>query len=179
MLPRLLVRLAIVRCERPHRLPNGRRPTLSHTRGHPRGLSGTTRSPVRSSQAVFRQPMPDTPDSTDAPTPPPSGDADRHDHAGGFTINLASGKAPGTRPRRNKKSAAPKAVVQKTINLSTPKPEGEKQPEASAQKPKRGGGKDTKGRGGPKGKQKGPRPSSGTSLADLLDPEVLAKLKGG
>lgn len=119
--------------------------------------------------------MPDTPDSTDA-TPPP-----RSDHAGGFTINLASGTAPGTRPRRNKKSAAPPAVVQKTINLSTPKPERDKNAPKASASPKKQGQK--KGRGGPKGKggkrRDDKRPSTGTSLADMLDPEVLAKLRGG
>ena len=138
-------------------------------------MTGTARASVRSSRADLCQPMPDSPDAT----PTPSDDSARQDHAGGFTINLASGTSPGSRPRKNKKGAAPKAVVQKTINLSTPKPEGAKPTEASAQKPKRSGGKGKKGHGGPKGKPKGKRPSSGTSLADLLDPEVLAKLKGG
>ncbi|MEM6327107.1 MAG: hypothetical protein AAF791_08315 [Bacteroidota bacterium] len=124
--------------------------------------------------------MPDAPDPTDA-TPDADGTADRQEHAGGFTINLASGVAPGSRPRKNRKSAAPKAVVQKTINLSTPKPARDKtnEPTASAHKSKQTGKKKSKGRGGPKGQAKGKRPSSGTSLADLLDPEVLAKLKGG
>lgn len=132
--------------------------------------------------------MPDTPDSTDATPNAPSPNADRPDgdrqsHAGGFTINLATGTSPGSRPRRNKKSAAPPPVVQKTINLSTPKPESEKT-EAKAQ----GGKPNTnKRKGGPKGHAKGKggkprgekRPSSGTSLADMLDPDVLAKLRGG
>lgn len=130
--------------------------------------------------------MPDTPDSTDATPDAPRPDADRPDgdrqsHAGGFTINLATGTSPGSRPRR-KKSAAPPPVVQKTINLSTPKPESEKtEPKAQSGKPsknkRKGGPKShTKGAGGkPRGQK---RPSSGTSLADMLDPDVLAKLRG-
>ncbi|MEM1056506.1 MAG: hypothetical protein AAGI52_13365 [Bacteroidota bacterium] len=124
--------------------------------------------------------MPEAPDSTDAPTPDAAPET-RDEHAGGFTINLASGTAPGTRPRRNKKSAAPPPVVQKTINLSTPKSESEK---ASAKASSGGKGKPKRQRGGPKGTHKGgkpkgkKRPSSGTSLADMLDPEVLAKLRG-
>ena len=121
----------------------------------------------------------------DAPTDATPDETPSREKPGGVpTINLASGTAPGTRPRRNKKKAAtPPAVVQKTINLSTPKPEREESaPKASG--PAKGAGP-KKARGGKKGGPKGgkpqgkTRPSTGTSLADMLDPEVLAKLRGG
>ena len=118
--------------------------------------------------------MPDTP--ADAPSPQPDTPRD----SGGLTIDLSSGVTPGTRPRKKK---GPPPVVQQTINLSTKKePTAESAVAPRSKKDSRG--KRThagpKGKGhtkGSRGDKRGPKPT-GTSLADLLDPDTLAKLKG-
>lgn len=96
--------------------------------------------------------------------------------ARGFTLDLSGA---GTRPR--KKKGAP-ALVTRTINLSTPKPAPPPEPEAPEAKaprpaaptptptPRKGPGRDERART--------PRREGGHSLADLLDPETLARLRG-
>jgi hypothetical protein len=84
-------------------------------------------------------------------------------HAGGFTLDLSAGK-PSTRRRRK----APPTVVQQTINLSTrPAPES-KMPAPATPTPLKPAHPAGKGR---------PRSDGGHSLADLLDPETLARLR--
>lgn len=91
--------------------------------------------------------------------------ADNQPHAGGFTLDLSTGKpAAPSAPKR--KGAVP--VVQQTVNLSTSKPEAAPEPPAEPTKPKP---ERSKGKGGG-------RPRSGSTLADLLDPETLARLRG-
>ena len=93
----------------------------------------------------------------------------------GFSVDLSTGKAP-----RRRKRKGPPPVVQQTINLSTPKPPKDETPAASSSA---GAGVSASGR--KKGSMSGkPRrnersaPRSGNSLADLLDPETLARLRG-
>lgn len=93
------------------------------------------------------------------------------DSSSGFTLDLSTGKAPSRRKRKRK---GPAPVVQKTINLSTPKVEKPvelgKEPEHKPP-PKKKGHSSV-----PRTKHQTPR--SGASLADLLDPETLARLRG-
>ena len=104
----------------------------------------------------------------------PDGDTPSPDDARkGFSVDLSTGKAP-----RRRKRKGPPPVVQQTINLSTPKPPKEEPPIASSSPAKRGDGR-TKGSPSGKARRKGrPAPRSGNSLADLLDPETLARLRG-
>ncbi len=83
-------------------------------------------------------------------------------------LDLSTGKKS-TGRKKAAKGFAP--VVQQTINLSTPKPE--KTEAESGSVPKRTGSAKAE-------KEKGNRRprSQGNSLADLLDPETLAKLRG-
>lgn len=105
----------------------------------------------------------------------------------GRTLDMSTGKAPA--PRRRKPAAAslgPGPVVRKTVDLSTDTPpaeapaaEAKPAPSKPSPKPKgsnkgRGGRSDNRGQGG-----RGGPASSATSLADLLDPDTLAKLRGG
>ncbi|GAB5535813.1 MAG: hypothetical protein Rubg2KO_20620 [Rubricoccaceae bacterium] len=91
--------------------------------------------------------------------------------ASGFTLDLSTGKAP-TRRKRKRKGPAP--VVQQTINLSTPKSEKPAEdPNAPARSSKGTPGKKPGGR-----RKERPAPRSGNSLADLLDAETLARLRG-
>jgi hypothetical protein len=84
-------------------------------------------------------------------------------HAGGFTLDLSDGKPPG---KRRRKSTA--ALVQKTIDLSS-KPAVPPPPAESASPPPAPA---------PRAGRDRPRPAGGHSLADLLDPETLARLRG-
>lgn len=94
--------------------------------------------------------------------------ADASPTASSFTLDLSTGKPGKTR----RKGFVP--VVQQTINLSTPKPP---MPKPAAEAP----AEPRPSSGGPKrsrdDRQRDRRPS-GNSLADLLDPETLAKLRG-
>lgn len=86
-----------------------------------------------------------------------------------YSLDLSTGKPP-----RRRKRKGPPPVVQQTINLSTPKPATP--PEAApapASGPKSGGQKGGSGRD----RKRAPK-SAGTSLADLLDPDTLARLRG-
>lgn len=108
-----------------------------------------------------------------ASTPPSSDEAST-----GFTLDLSSGKAPSRRKRKRK---GPVAVVQQTINLSTPKSEKPAEPKAEASQAAKESKPTTTRRsnGTPSGKRKErSAPRSGNSLADLLDPETLARLRG-
>lgn len=100
----------------------------------------------------------DTPPDPEAPGEPRQG----------FTLDLSTGKAPSRRKRKG-----PAAVVQQTINLSTPKPEASKSP--SPPTPRTSPPSTPKGGGQGRGRRP---PRSGNSLADLLDPETLARLRG-
>ncbi|MFN3595747.1 MAG: hypothetical protein ACK41D_00575 [Rubricoccaceae bacterium] len=109
-------------------------------------------------------------------------------HAGGFTLDLSSGRpASGKRARK-----APLALVQQTINLSTRKAAAPAAPApaapapaapapaapapaAPASKPPRRGGS----KAGKRDARRDGPPSGGVStLADLLDAETLARLRG-
>lgn len=110
------------------------------------------------------------PNAADSSTPAQGDDK-------GFTLDLSTGKAP-TRRKRKRKGPAP--VVQQTINLSTPKSEKPADPKADAgpsakasAKPSRGSKSTSGGR-----RKERPAPRSGNSLADLLDAETLARLRG-
>lgn len=96
-----------------------------------------------------------------------------NESSSGFTLDLSTGKAPS---RRSRKKKGPVAVVQKTINLSTPK--SEKPAELANEPATRPSPKPNTSKGsGPRTKRSA-APRSGTSLADLLDPETLARLRG-
>lgn len=137
--------------------------------------------------------------STGAPAPPPPepvplppAPADT-DVKAGRTLNLSTGKAPSA-PRRKPAAASlgPGPVVRETLDLSskTPEPSAEAAPSAAPSapsKPSSGGSQGNKPKGGGRrDDRKGGRSNrgeaptaSGESLADLLDPDVLAKLRGG
>ena len=91
----------------------------------------------------------------------------------GYTLDLS--KKPGTsRPEgwdRKRRGASP--ITTKIIDLSTPeaKPEPPPPKKQSGPKGKKSGAKKSGG------KKRG-KPASGSTLADLLDPETLAKLRG-
>jgi len=114
-----------------------------------------------------------TPNAADTPTPSDSGDK-------GFTLDLSTGKAP---TRRKRKRTGPAPVVQQTINLSTPKSEKPVEPKADARQlakdPKGSSKLHRSSKGKPGGRRtERPAPRSGNSLADLLDAETLARLRG-
>lgn len=131
--------------------------------------------------------MPDQPNTPDEqPARPEDAEAPSAPQpkyrAGGFTLDLSKGStakaedAPVPRPRKRK---GPAPLVQKTINLSTkpaekPSPAQQAGPPAAAKaksrRDKRDGRRD--------GRKDGNRRPSGTSLADLLDPDTLARLRG-
>lgn len=125
--------------------------------------------------------------------------------AAGKTLNLSKKTGGGGgRNRRKHAQLANTALVRETVDLSsaTSKPPAEP-PKAQAAQPTSGGRKGSKTKDGrPKGDpRKGGRPTGGgkrdnrrdggpssrgkapaaaqSSLADLLDPDVLAKLRGG
>lgn len=133
--------------------------------------------------------------STGAPAPPPPEPAPLPpapadtDVKAGRTLNLSTGKAPSA-PRRKPAAASlgPGPVVRETLDLSskTPAPAADAAPTARApSKPPTSGGPKGKGgrrddRGGGKNRKRGEAPTAASeSLADLLDPDVLAKLRGG
>lgn len=94
---------------------------------------------------------------------------DSHDDKPSYSLDLSTGKAP-----RRRKRKGPPPVVQQTINLSTPKPETPPETEAQpASGPKSNGKRGT----GKRGDRRPPK-AAGTSLADLLDPDTLARLRG-
>lgn len=92
-----------------------------------------------------------------------------------FTLDLSTGKAPTRRKRKG-----PPPVVQQTINLSTPKPAPEAESPTAPAPPTANAGrpKGSKASGAPRDRSTGPK-AGGTSLADLLDPDTLARLRGG
>ncbi|MEM1117038.1 MAG: hypothetical protein AAF845_00940 [Bacteroidota bacterium] len=88
-----------------------------------------------------------------------------------YSLDLSTGKAP-----RRRKRKGPPPVVQQTINLSTPKPEAPPEAEAKPQAASGPKGGRKKGTGGTRDRR--PPKAAGTSLADLLDPDTLARLRG-
>jgi len=131
--------------------------------------------------------------STGAPAPPPPEPAPLPpapadtDVKAGRTLNLSTGKASSA-PRRKPAAASlgPGPVVRETLDLSTktPPPAAEAAspapPKASTPTGSRGKGGRRDDRGSGKNRKRGEAPTaSGESLADLLDPDVLAKLRGG
>jgi hypothetical protein len=131
--------------------------------------------------------------STGAPAPPPPEPAPLPpaptdtDVKAGRTLNLSTGKAPSA-PRRKPAAASlgPGPVVRETLDLSTktaaPAAEAASPAPPKASKPSgsrgKGGRRDDRSSG--KNRKRGEAPTaSGESLADLLDPDVLAKLRGG
>lgn len=125
--------------------------------------------------------MPDAPppdDRRDTPDEADSGPsaAKKDDHAGGFTLDLSSGASAGQPEtwRRKRKQASP--ILTKIVDLSAPKPSPEpprpaaaKAPSAAATPPRGRKRDDERGRG---------KKPSGATLADLLDEETLARLRG-
>ena len=88
-----------------------------------------------------------------------------------YSLDLSTGKAP-----RRRKRNGPPPVVQQTINLSTPKPEVPPEAEATPASVQTSGKKNSKGTGARRDRR--PPKAAGTSLADLLDPDTLARLRG-
>ncbi|MDX1530577.1 MAG: hypothetical protein R3362_03545 [Rhodothermales bacterium] len=116
-------------------------------------------------------PRPDSDAEPNQPAPEPPDDEEKQSHAGGFTLDLSSKKkaqAP-EQWRRQRKKADP--LTTKIFDLTQPKaPPEPPKPEPKAERKPKGPAKK-------KGKPK--RPAGGATLADLLDPETLARLRGG
>ena len=87
---------------------------------------------------------------------------------GGHTVDLSSDKK-GNPKKKKPKGFAP--VVQQTINLSTQKEEPAEPTSPSTSK-------ESAPAKPAKKKESRKHPSQGNSLADLIDPETLAKLRG-
>lgn len=87
------------------------------------------------------------------------------------SIDLSTGKKG--KKKVTDGMAAP--VVQETIDLSTPKKKKKKEVTPSAEKPKQPRSKKKASKSTSSRKRK---PRGGASLAELLDPETLARLKG-
>ena len=139
------------------------------------------------------KPAPPPPEPT--PLPPAPADSDVR---AGRTLNLSTGKAPsGGRRKPVAASLGPGPIIRETLDLSskTPKPAPDEisaPPSAASASAAASTGGGPKGKAGPskgtggrrddrsKGRSKrGEAPASASSsLADLLDPEVLAKLRG-
>lgn len=98
-------------------------------------------------------------------------DAPRDPTPKGFTLDLSTGRPATGRPRKRK---GPPPVVVQTINLST-KTTTEATP---ATEPVADTRRDTAPRPTKPSAEKRSRPSSGNSLADLLDEATLARLRG-
>jgi hypothetical protein len=131
--------------------------------------------------------LPDDPTRSDLPTGPKADsnppEPDRPDdtgsqsHAGGFTLDLSSKKKP-TAPkswRRQRKKADP--LTTKIFDFTqskappeppTPEPTPDAKPTSKAKTASKNVAK----------KSKPKRSASGSTLADLLDPETLARLRG-
>ena len=133
-------------------------------------------------------PVPDDPTRHDSPTGPDAGrtpsssdppdDTESQSHAGGFTLDLTSKKKASApkKWRRQRKMADP--LTTKVFDFTQPKPQPApptpdpgKKTSGSKQKTKPTSKKGTS-KGAPK------RPAGGARLADLLDPETLARLRG-
>ena len=104
-------------------------------------------------------------------------DSDKSDAPrAGSTLDLSTGKPP-----RRRKRTGPPPVVQQTINLSTKPaataPAETPTPSAAKEGPATKGGKKPKP-SSKRSKRGAPPASASSSLADLLDPEVLARLRG-
>lgn len=121
-----------------------------------------------------------------APLPPAPADSDVK---AGRTLNLSTGK-PSTSSARRKPAAAslgPGPVVRETLDLSTktappPAPDIPKAEAPPPAKPNRSRPKGDGPRGSSSNRSRPSRDvpaSASSSLADLLDPDVLAKLRGG
>ena len=112
---------------------------------------------------------PDTPENT----PPADDEKVTQSHAGGFTLDLSSSKPSSKAPadwRRKRKQADP--FTTKVFDLTQPsEPVPPPKPKPAKAKPK-AKKSDSKRSGTPK------RASGGSALADLLDPETLARLRG-
>lgn len=129
--------------------------------------------------------MPDAPppdDRRDAPSD--AGDAEAGSpkqaaHAGGFTLDLSSGPAAGQPEawRRKRKQASP--ILTKIVDLTAPKPEpAPPRPEKPPAKPPAQAKTPAKP---PREKRRDDgsgRKPGGATLADLLDEETLARLRG-
>ncbi|MDX1418974.1 MAG: hypothetical protein R3181_03310 [Rubricoccaceae bacterium] len=114
----------------------------------------------------------DTPDDTEAASP----NAEAEDHAGGFTLDLSSGTTgrPPEGWRRKRKQASP--ILTKIVDLTAPKPPPEASRPAPAQTPPTEA-KSPRGKR-PERARGGGRKPGGATLADLLDEETLARLRG-
>lgn len=110
-----------------------------------------------------------------APLPPAEGDPEVR---AGQTLDFSTGKAPTTRRKPAVASLGAGPVVRQTLDLSTGKPPQPEAPPTPAA-PRAPAPKPTGSRTRDAGKRDRGRPSSsGSSLAELLDPETLARLRG-
>ena len=105
-------------------------------------------------------------------------DAETQSHAGGFTLDLTSKKKASAPKswRRQRKKADP--LTTKVFDFTQPKaqpapPKPKPTPEKKAKPTAKPTAKKAKKSGKPK------RSAGGATLADLLDPETLARLRGG
>ena len=125
--------------------------------------------------------MPESPrPNPPKPTPAEAGDAtppDPEDSSAqpeGFTLDLSSGPSKAKPASWKRKQKQTSLVFTKVMDLSSPAPEPPVQNvKPRAQKPS------TPNAGSPKRGKKRDKPrSGGSTLAELLDPETLARLRG-
>lgn len=115
------------------------------------------------------QPRSDADDAPEAGAPRP--------HAGGFTLDLSTGKPQVPEAwRRQRKKADP--LTTKIIDLTQPKAKPAPEPQSAPKPEKPRKSVEAKAPGKPKPSNKPKRASGGATLADLLDPETLARLRG-
>jgi hypothetical protein len=102
-----------------------------------------------------------------------------------FIVDLSSGPSkakPAAWKRRQKQASA---VFTKVMDLSSPAPQAPERTKAAAPPQKNAVAKATAAPSKKQGKprentrRENARPSGGATLADLLDPETLARLRGG
>ncbi|WP_412062222.1 hypothetical protein [Rubrivirga sp. IMCC45206] len=123
-----------------------------------------------------------------APTPRPPAVPDPAVRVG-QALDLSTGRPPSGPPRKpsiGSLGAGP--VIRETVDFSSPMPPAAAPPEReprseprSGSGPRRRDDRNDRGNRGDSGRRdQGKAPaSSGSSLADLLDPDMLAKLRGG
>lgn len=109
------------------------------------------------------------------PLPPAEGDPEVR---AGQTLDFSTGKAPTTRRKPAAASLGVGPVVRETLDLSTAQPPQSDAPAPQAPSPApTSKPASAKTRGADKKDRSRPS-SSGSSLAELLDPETLARLRG-
>ena len=126
-----------------------------------------------------------------APTPRPQAVPDPAVRVG-QALDLSTGRPPSGPPRKpSPGSLGSGPLIRETVDFSSMKPpapapaRGERAPRSETGPRQRDdrndrGNRNDGGHPGDRARDKGQAPaSSGSSLADLLDPEMLAKLRGG